>query len=346
MGALPDMPLGLATVPGDLPVAAACDAVDLATRGRDLPTVPVLAAPGCSLLHQAVDCLVGVQVLPSGQLRVDLAEFGVRPDAACSLEGPAHRALTEMLARWPEVVVARPATAGLRVELVGPVTLALMLYSAGVPQAQALDVARVVCTLRAEALLRAVRNVEPVRPIAVVMSEPRLVGSMHPTFPLSVRQVRAQLDPVVDLVDRAAGDAPLLIGVHVPGRSDWPTIISSGVSFLSLPPDPALVGWSEFVKALLDNGGFIAWGAVPIDRPLGTHEELLWRHLSATWSDLVAAGVDQSLLRSRCLVSPAGGLGRFGPEQIEGVMALVDALANRVRHQVIGGRRPVGLEPT
>lgn len=342
MGAPSKMPLGLATVPGDLPVRGAGDAVEMATRGRDLPTVPVLAAEGCSLLHQAIDCLAGVQVLPSGTLRVDLGAFGVQPDRACDVGGPAHVALTEMLARWPAIVAAHPATAGLRLDLLGPVTLGLHLYSAGVPQAQALDAARVVCSLRAEAMLHAVRRVEPARPVAVVMCEPRLVGSMHPTFPLSVRQVRAQLDPVVDIVDRAAGGAPVLIGVHVAGRSDWPTIISSGVSFLSLPPDPALVGWSSFVQAMLDNGGFIAWGALPVDRPLGSHEELLWRHLSATWSDLVAAGVDPGLLRRRCLVSPSGGFGCYGPEQIGGILALLDALAARVRRQAIGARRSAG----
>jgi hypothetical protein len=342
MGALPKIPFGLATVPGDLPVSVAADAVELATHGRDLPTVPVLAAEGCSLLHQAVDSLVGVQVLPSGTLRVDLAAFGVQPDRAADVSGPAHVALTEMLARWPAVILANPDTVGLRVDLLGPVSLGLHLYGAGVPQAQALDAARVVCSLRAEALLKAVRTVEPSRPIAVVMSEPRLVGSMHPTFPLSVRQVRAQLDPVVDVLDRAAGDLPVLIGVHVAGRSDWPTIISSGVSFLSMPPDPALVGWGRFVQAMLDNGGFIAWGALPVDRPLGSHEELLWRHLSATWSDLVAAGVDPALLRNRCLVSPSGGLASFGPEQIGGILALLDALAARVRSQAIGTRIGAG----
>jgi hypothetical protein len=342
MGAVPQMPLGLATVPGDLPVCSAGEAVEMATRGRELPTVPVLAASGCSLLHQAVDCLAGVRVLPSGALQVDLADFGVQLDRASDVSGPAHVALSEMLARWPALVAATPTTVGVRLDLLGPVTLALFLYSAGVPQAQALDAARVVCSLRAEAMLRAVRAVEPERPVALVMSEPRLVGSMHPTFPLSVRQVRAQLDPVVDIVDRAASGAPVLIGVHVPGRSDWPTIISSGVSFLSMPPDPALVGWSDFVQAMLDNGGFIAWGALPVDRPLGSHEELLWRHLSATWSDLVAAGVDPALLRRRCLVSPSGGLGCYGPEQVAGVLALLDALAARVRRQAIGTRGAAG----
>lgn len=342
MGALPEMPLGLATLPGDLPLEDVAEAVDV-LGSRDLPTVPVLSAPGCSLLHQVTDCLAGVTVLPSGCLVVDVAAFEVRPESAVDPRGAAHVALAAMLERWPAIVGKRRSTVGMRVELVGPVTLALLLAAAGLPRSLALEAARTVCVLRAMALLREVRKVEASRPVLVVMNEPGLVGSMHPTFPLSAAQVREQLDPIVDALDRAAGPTRVLIGVHVAGRGDWPTIISSGISFLSLPTDPALVGCWESVSALLGNGGFIAWGAVPIDRPLGTHEELLWRHLSATWCDLVSAGVDPDLLRSRCLVSPAGGLGRFGPEQVARVLELLDSLAARVRVQAIGSRLPAGL---
>ena len=338
MGGAPQLPFGLSTSPGNLPVCAVDDAVEMALRGRDFPTVPIPSVPSMSLAAQASTAFEGVFTLPTGALRLEADRFGVKPDAATELTGEGFEPLHAFLAAWPAAAERRPTVRGFRVDMAGPVTLALELAAGGLPLTQALDGARVVSAMRAEALIRATRTVEAERCVAVVMHEPRLVGAMHPTFPLSVRQVRSLLDPVVDALDRAAGASPTLIGVHVAGRSDWRTIVTSGVSLVSLPPDAGLAGWAQWIQALLDNGGFLAWGAVPVDRPLGTGEELIWRHLGATWADLAAAGVDPELLRRRSLVTPADGLGHFAPEQVDGVMALVDALGERVRRQATGPR--------
>jgi hypothetical protein len=342
MGGPPELPFGLSTTPGDLPVAEVGEAVELAFHGRELPSVPVLARPARSLVAQALTAIDGVECAAGGGIRMVARDIGVIPDLAASVDAPEMEALRAGLGHWPAAVSACPGIQGLRVDMVGPVTLGLALADAGVALPVALDAARVVCAERAEAVLAAVRGVEPDRTALLVMSEPRLVGAMHPTFRLAVREVRSLLDPVVDALDRVGAGSPLLIGIHVPGRSDWQTIISSGVSFLSMPPEAGLLGWAPAVQALLDNGGFVAWGAVPVDRPLGTSEELLWRRLSAVWSDLVGAGVDPDLLRQRCLISPSDGLGRFSVDQVPRVMCLVDALAERVRRQAIGTRRPVG----
>ncbi len=330
MGGTPDLRIGLPTLPADLPVVGVADAVEVALRGRSFPTVPVPCDPAYSLLAQAASAFEGAYAMPNNDLRVNEATFGVRPEAAASTDFEAFAALEATLQRWP-ASTAGSAVDALRVDMVGPVTLALTLARTGVPLAQALDAARMALVYRAEAILARIREVEPSSAVVVMMIEPRLLGSMHPTFPLTVRQVRSLLDPVVDVLDRAATGAGLLIGVHVPGRADWRTIISSGVSLVSMPPDPSLVGWAPWVQALLDNGGYVAWGAVPVDRPLGTGEELLWRNLAATWRDLEGAGVDAQLLRARSMVGPADGLSRFDVSQLPLVVDLVDALAGRIR---------------
>ena len=178
--------------------------------------------------------------------------------------------------------------------------------------------------------------------VLVCASEPGLVGASHPTFPLAPAQVLELLTPFVDAVDRHAAAGDLLIGVHVPGRTDWETIISSGVSVVSAPVDRNLVGWAGALSDFIDRGGRVVWGAVPVDQPLGTSEELLWRRLSAMWCELVGEGMDPLLLRSRSLVGPVDGLGHFGVTQAERVLDLVDSLATRVRRQAIGARLTLG----
>lgn len=340
MGAAPELRMGLATLPAQQPAGDPREALSLVFEDRPLPTVPVLPAAGSTLLAQAAGAFEGVRELRAGSLHVNLASFGVRPVEAVTLNGPAFDITRAALAAWPRVQRASDPVA-VRVDMVGPVSLAVELIRAGVPRAQALDAARMASVYRGEALFAACREAVPVLPIVVVMIEGRLVGSAHPTFPFTAREVRSLLDPVVEALDSAAGTGDVVIGVHVPGRADLRAIISSGVSMVSIPPDASVVGWAPWIQALLDNGGHIAWGAVPVDRPLGTNAELLWRHLAATWRDLEAAGVDHEAMVRRSLVTIGSGLAGFGVEQIPGVIALADGLAERIDEQATRSRTPV-----
>lgn len=307
----------------------------------ELPTVPSSGVTSGSLLAQAVAGIDGVEIAPPGLLRATGAASAVGADAlagaAIGLDGPEFDAFHTFTA-----ALATPPRVGVRVPVLGPVTLALGLRAAGVPTARAIELAERVVARRTEALLGAARAAMPDRLVFVCASEPGLIGASHPTFPLAPAEVLQLLTPFVDAADRhpAAGD--LLIGVHVPGRTDWETIVASGVSVISAPVDRGLVGWSGVLADFLERGGRVVWGAVPVDQPLGTSEELLWRRLSAMWCELVGEGLDPLALRSRSLVGPVDGLGHFGRSQAERVLDLVDSIATRVRRQAIGARLTLG----
>jgi len=340
-----ELPFGLATSVGPVPTDDVAQAVDVALAAHPgFPTVPVLRTPTRSLVAQAVSGIAGISVAPPGLLRIDDPDSVVPDDvdgAGTDLTGPEFEATHEFLARLS--TTAGPVDRPTRVGVLGPVTLTLSLVAAGLPIPMASKLAVALTTRRAVALLEAVRAATPRGVIVVVLSEPGLIGGMHPTFPLSPMETRALLDPVIDALDLAPSAAGgLLIGIHVPGRADWETIISSGVSMISAPADSGLVGWSELVGYLLDRGGWICWGAVPVDQPLGTSEEMLWRRLSGVWCDLAAAGVDPIQLRMQSMVSPADGLGHFGLSQAERVLGLVETLSTRVQRQTVGARLTVG----
>ncbi len=342
MGGSFDLPFGLATsvgpVPGDDPETA----VHMALQAQpEFPSAPTLASAAASLLAQAVEGLDGVEVLPPGLLRVGEAAF----DATGALRLPAHVDVDgpsfATLCRFVEQVPAS-ATVGVRVGVLGPVTLALGLRAAGVPTEAAVELAESVVARRAAAVLGAVRRRMPDRVVMVVASEPGLIGAMHPTFPLAPSQVLQLLTPFVDALDQHRDAGDLLIGVHVPGRTDWATIMASGISVVSAPADQGLLGWADELGDFLQRGGRVVWGAVPVDQPLGTSEELLWRRLSAIWCELVGAGMDPLSLRSRSMVGPVDGLAHFGATQAERVLDLVDALSVRVRRQAVGARLTLG----
>lgn len=339
MGDVDELPFALATSVGPVPVATARGAAEFALATQPLlPTVPTLAQHGASLLVQALEGVTGVRVVPPGLVELDGATIDASDAHTAPLAGAAHEPLhaTLELARDADDLL------GVRVPLLGPVTVALALRSAGVPTDRATDLATELVTVRAAAALDDALAAVPDGVVMVMLNEPGLIGAMHPTFPLGPAEVRAVLDPVVDALDRSAQRHRLLIGVHVPGRTDWATIIGSGVSVISTPADGGMLGWAELLADYLDRGGRVAWGAVPVDQPLGTGEELLWRRLTATWCELVGEGVDPLLVRTRSFIGPADGLAHFGLTQAERVLGLVDSLSTRSRRQAVGARLTLG----
>jgi hypothetical protein len=349
-----DLAFGLASSVGPVPFASTSAAVDFALRAHPrFPTVPVTTAPGTSLLAQAVHGIDGVAAVDD-----QLVATGAPTDpeaagaAGRRLDSAAFDALRATAEALSDPGIAAPAA--VRIPVLGPVTLARALRAVGHPSAAADRTAAEVVAARSVALLRELRSAIA-RPgsttagpvVAVVMCEPGLVGSMHPTFPLLPAEVRGLLDPVVDALDRAAADpdAPadsLLIGVHVPGPADWPTIVGSGASLLCVPVDRSVLGWAPLFGDLLERGGRLCWGAVPVDRPIGSSTEPHWRRLVGLWTSMVAEGVDPMLLRLRSSFSPADGLGHFGPSQAELVMQLTVGVAERVGHQAVAARLSLG----
>ncbi len=339
MGDVDELPFALATSVGPVPAPTARGAAEFALSTQpQLPTAPTLAKHGATLLAQALDGLHGVRAAPPGLVALDGETLGFDPGGVARLGGEAFEPLQTMLglARTSDELL------GVRIPLLGPVTVALSLRSAGVATEAAVDVAAQLVTVRAAALLDTARAAVPDAVVMMVLNEPGLIGAMHPTFPLGPAEVRALLDPVVDGLDRRNGRGRLLIGAHVPGRTDWGAIISSGVSLISTPADGGMLGWAEVLADFLERGGRVAWGAVPVDQPLGTGEELLWRRLTATWCELVGEGVDPLLLRTRSFIGPADGLAHFGVTQAERVLGLVDSLSVRARRQAVGARLTLG----
>ena len=347
----PVVPLfGLATTVGPVPFTDPDDAIEFALRAHErFPTVPVLSDAAHGLLAQAVAGLSGVTVADGGATGLTLTS-GVSAlesvdgaAAGSDLTSPAFTTLHRMLAAAADRA-AVPAPAALRLGVLGPVTTALALRSVGIPDPLARELASATVTARSAALVAAARAALPAVPLVVVLSEPGLIGCIHPTFPYTREQVRtSMLDPVIDVLDGlAADDHPVTIGLHVPGRTDWDMLIASGVSLISLPADPAAATWSPSLGRLIAAGGSIAWGAVPVDRPLGTSTESLWKRLAACWAALSSDGIDPMELRLHSLVSTVDGLAHFDAAGAGRVVDLCTALSSRLRRQSMAARLSLG----
>ena len=174
----------------------------------------------------------------------------------------------------------------------------------------------------------------PVRPF---LEEPGLANSMHPTFPLSPSEIEGLVAGVVEPLTTDA-----VMGVQVNGRADWALLLRTGIGVLGAPISARLETAAAELGRFLESGGFVAWGAVPVDEPLGSGVERLWRRLSALWAGLAQAGLDPLRLRERSIITPAAGLGGFGLSQAERVLRLTGELSERVFNQVVGARLSIG----
>ena len=221
--------------------------------------------------------------------------------------------------------------------LTGPVTIQLRLLADGVEADLASAISKNAVQARGQKLLDLAASRLPGAPVLLVLEEPALNNSMQPTFPLASDQIEKLVTEVVEPMSQDA-----MVGVQVNGRADWALLMRTGIGVLGAPVGAQLGSVVNELAAFLDMGGFVAWGAVPVDEPLGSSPERLWKRLSALWAELASLGLDPLLLRERSIITPAAGLGTFGIAQAERVLQLTAELSERVFNQVVGARLSIG----
>lgn len=329
--------VGTASAIGSLPHRQIDAAVSVAMAAcPDLPAAPSLPRRDAreGMIAQAAWGLRNVTVHKDGTL--DLAgpvDPGDPFDASVGpgIDGPAFAGLRAFLA------ANRHRTGPIKLALTGPVTLGLALVAAGVPAERAFATAGAAVRLRAKALLEEATRVAPLAAKVVFVDEPGLVALSRNDFPIAT-------DVAVDLVSSAlaAIETAAVTGLHCCGDTDWRLALAAGPQIISVPTDVRIADHAGALGVHLDGGGWVAWGAVPTNRPIGSEPGLLWRNLSETWCELVQRGCDALRLREQALVTPECGLAGHDPIRAEAILALSVELAERVRRQSFGVRLAVG----
>lgn len=330
------LPIGLSTGIGSLPHCDPSEAVEFALRHAPrLPFAPSLPARSRreGMIAQAAAGIVGIDVQPDGSLVFEERDI----DPAAPLLDPFFSSDSYVGLRAFLTAVA-DNTGPIKVSLTGPVTLGVALHAAGLDADLAFRVAGATTRARARALLDLVEQRVPQSHVVVFVDEPSLVSLADRSFPIGPLEA-------VDLISGTLADIETraTAGLHCCGPADWKLLLQSGPQILSLPVDGGRAERAGgALTDFLERGGWIAWGAVPTDRPVGSTVERLWRQLSLLWCDLVEAGCDPVRLRTQAIVTPACGLASHGVTQAEQVMEFTRRLAERLHDQAIGARLSVG----
>ncbi|MDZ7675145.1 MAG: hypothetical protein U5K30_08775 [Acidimicrobiales bacterium] len=329
--------VGTASAIGSLPHRHVDAAVAVALAAcPDLPAAPSLPRLDAreGMIAQAAWGLRGVEVVDDGSLRItgelDPGDpFG--SDEAAGIGGPPFASLRAFLD------AVRHRTGPIKLQLTGPVTLGLALIEAGANADRAFATADAAVRRRAVAMVDEATRTAPLTSKFVFVDEPGLVVLSDPAFPIAA-------DPAIDLVSGtlATIEPYAVTGLHCCGRTDWRLALAAGPQIVSLPADHQILDHAGALGVHLDRGGWVAWGAVSTNRPVGSEPALLWRSLSDTWCELVQRGCDALRLRDQALVTPECGLARHDPLQAEHLLSLSMELAERVRHQSFGVRLAIG----
>lgn len=323
---------GLATACGSLPHTDAAEAAELVLEVlAGCPAAPTLPnrhrAEG--MLGQAVHGMAGVTVTPDGTLAVDEPDDldPEVPGIGDHLPVEAFGATLAFLDRIAEQSL-RPAV--VKLQCTGPVTIASALIAAGVPPRRAQPAANVAARRRARAIVAVARSrLAPGTPLLFVVDEPSLGAA-------TLGRSAVGPEEAVDLTSGtlAAVEAHAVAGIHCCAPADWALVLRAGPALLSFPVEVASTVRAADLGPFLEDGGWVAWGAVPTDGPLGPLDgggvARLWRHLADRWHTLADGGVDPVLLRQRALVTPACGLARHDEAQAALALRLTAALGERI----------------
>ena len=331
-----DFPLGVATSIGSLPHQTADEAIEFVlSRQPDLPAAPSLPAhrPMEGMVAQGAWGIPGVDVDGTGTLRVpdpSALDPHAPPDDP-GLDGPPWATMRAFL----RTVATRPGP--IKLQLIGPLTLGLALVDAGVPSELAFRVSEHTVRERAVQLLGLATREAPLAEPTFVLDEPGLVGGLRVDVPLTADDTIDMISSVLAVIEPSA-----ITGIHVCGPADWRVVVQTGAQVISVPGGATLAESAGTLGGFLERGGWVAWGAVPTDGPVGETPARLWRTLSAQWCELVQEGCDPVLLRRQALVSPVCGLALHGEAQAAHALDLTRQIAERLHDQVVGVRLSVG----
>lgn len=328
------LPLGLVTGIGCLPHHDPGEAVDFVLRHTPgLPAAPSLPARSLreGMVAQAATGIAGVIVSDDGSLDLDHDALDPEAPLGPGFDTDAYIGLRAFLTAIAD------RTGPLKVSLTGPVTLGVALHAIGVERGLAFRIAGRMVRQRARALVDLVLQRVPQAQIVVFVDEPALARLTEPGFPIGPNDG-------VDLVSGSlAALEPLAItGLHCCGDADWRLALAAGPRILSLPVGAGVSRNAGAVGDFLDDGGWLAWGAVPVDGPVGPAVDPLWRRLVDEFRDLTAGGCDPTLLRTNAIVTPVCGLPHHGITQAEQVFGLANEVAGRLVDEPVDLRLSFG----
>ena len=321
---------GIGSLPHHDPMAAAASVLRWLPGLAAAPQLPA-RTPLEGMIAQWARALPEVILADDGTIeRVDLEL--IEAPIVCTFDATAHGGLLAFLThaqRQPKP----PAL--MKAQVAGPLTLGIALAEAGLPAPIAFERAALLVRGWARALEHLVAEQLPETELVLFFDEPGLTA---------FRDGRAPIDRerATDLLSGALAAPTCVVGVHVCGAGDLRIALDAGPKILGVEVSTALLANAAGLGRHMEGDGWIAWGTVPTDRPVGEQATPLWKNLVDCWCELTRRGCDGLRLRQQALVTPACGLAGHGVSQAERAMRLAREIGFRIHDQAAAAKLTVG----
>lgn len=320
---------------GALPHRNAIQAAEFSFEAYELPAVPSLPrrSPAESPIAQALAGVPGVSPGQYGAIGVDVDRLDPDADVRTDLAQDHFGGFRAFL----DVACARGYTGPVKWQFVGPISVGIALRRAGASPDLAFDVALSAVSSHLRALSDEIARALPGSPQLVLLDEPFIDGMMSREFPIAP-------DRAVDVLSSAmaALEPRATVGVHSCAEADIATLLEAGPQVLSLPVSSSIVPLVGYVERFLQHGGWIAWGAVATEGPIGVTSTRSWHQLSTVWCELVQHGCDAERLRSQAILTPQCGLSAHSTNVAERVCHSLRDVSRSVRSTEAAARLLLG----
>ena len=276
---------------GSLPHDDATEAAAFVFGTTDLPYLPQLPNldPSEGMLRQWGDGLCGAGGSDDG--------IGLRWGNAPSADSVPFGGATVMidLLDGPEI----------KTQFTGPVTLWLGLLAAGCPSDGLWSCVVEGLSERLAAHIDMIRTARPNIKIIAMMDEPALV-----VFAPGRSEGLVPIEAAAEAISRVFAEAPVPVGIHVCGDTDWRMVAGLEPAWLSW--DLAGLGdgflsATDAIAEIVSQGTGIMWGMVPTDPTPIDLDRIRSRYGTAV-TRLVLEGAPVSALTEHSLATPACGL--------------------------------------
>ena len=320
---------------GALPHRNATHAAEFSFEAFDIPTIPSLPrrSPSEAPIAQALAGIPGVSPGQYGGVAVDVDRLDPTATVATDLHWDHFGGFRVFL----EVAAERRYAGPVKWQFVGPISVGVALVRAGAHPSVAFDVALQAVDGHVRALSSAVEQALPGSSQIVLLDEPFIAGLMQPDFPIAPDQAIDLLSAAMASVQPTAS-----VGVHTCVDVDLATLLESGPQVLSLPVSSSVVPLVGYLERFLQHGGWIAWGAVATEGPIGVTSTRSWHQLSTLWCDLVQRGCDAERLRSQAILTPQCGLAAHSTAVAERVCHSLRDVSRSVRSTAAAAKLMLG----
>ena len=330
---------GMATAVGSLPHRDAVAAAALVLRCvPELPAAPQLPmrSPLEGFSAQWARAIDGVDIAADGTL-VPRRCLDPRVEINAVFHPLAHGGLLAFL----DAAAASPVPLRrVKVQCAGPLTLGVALVEAGVPVEVAFSLGARAARAWATAIEELVARRLPNAALMLCFDEPALVR-WH-AGAASLDDDLVDREHATDILSNALAAPSCLTAVHVCGRGDLRLALDAGPRLVHFDVAALDVDDAVSLSRFLEGGGWVIWGAIPTDRPVGEHVAPMWKSLLDVWCELTRRGCDPSQLRSQALVAPACGLAGHGASQAERTLMLTREIGGRVHDHGAATKLAIG----